>query len=104
MEHYRSSEDLDGSESGKKIRNHLFFVAPSKKWKSSRDADPHHFNSDPDSAFRCYAKPDQTFPLKRIRILLLIKVMRICDYWREDPLKLRSKNLKLYFEPPRLQV
>jgi hypothetical protein len=67
---------------------------------ADRVADPRHFNADPD--------PDTIFSLKwRIRIrfftlmriqiwiLLLIKVMRISDYWSTDP-------PRLYLEPPRL--
>jgi hypothetical protein len=45
-------------------------------------ADPNHFKADldPDSGFSLYMRI-------RIRILLLIKVMRICDHWStSDPL------------------
>jgi hypothetical protein len=35
----------------------------------------------------------QLFTLMRIRILLIIKMMRICDYWSTDP-------PGLHFEPP----
>ncbi len=34
------------------------------------------------------------FTLLRIRILLLIKVMRICDHWSTDPLRPRFDTLK----------
>jgi hypothetical protein len=44
-------------------------------------ADQHHFNADPDPAFHINADPDPIFTLMRIRILLFIKAMRICDHW-----------------------
>jgi hypothetical protein len=44
--------------------------------RGAESADPHHFDGD----------PDPTLHLMRIRsrILLLIKVMRICDHWSTD--------------------
>jgi hypothetical protein len=46
------------------------------------------FNTDPDPAFH--------FTVMQIRILLLNKVIKVCDHWSIDP-------PGLYFEPPGLQ-
>jgi hypothetical protein len=62
-------------------------------WLLARVADQ-QFNadSDPDPVFRIRI---QLFTLMRIRILLFIKVMQICDRWSTD-------HPGLYFEPLRL--
>ncbi len=49
-----------------------------------RVADPHQFNAVPDPAFH-FSDQDPTFHRFRIRILILIRVMRICDHWSTDP-------------------
>jgi hypothetical protein len=57
------------------------------------------FNADPDTAFRIDADPDLSFHFKadqnpaRILLLLLIKMIRICDHWSPG----------LNFEPPGLR-
>jgi hypothetical protein len=48
---------------------------------SGRVADPHNFYADPNPAFHFHTDPSPAFTLMRIRILLLIRVMRICDHW-----------------------
>ncbi len=55
-----------------------------------RVADPHHNNADPvlDPSFHFNTDPDQTFSTSmqiRIRVLLLINIMRVCDYGSKDP-------------------
>ncbi len=65
----------------------------------SRVADPHHFNADPYPAFH----------LQQIRILLLIKVIRICDHYHSttDPPKLHFGPPGLHWEhrgPPHLYL
>jgi hypothetical protein len=71
---------------------------PSFHFNAYPDPDPSfHFNADPDPdpSFHCVADPDPD-PTShfRIRILLVIKVMRICDHWSTDP-------PRLHFESPR---
>jgi hypothetical protein len=50
--------------------------------------DPHHFSVDPDPDFNCNAIRIKRFALVRIRnqirILLLAKVMRVCDHLSTD--------------------
>ncbi len=51
-------------------------------------ADPQHTNADPDHSFHFNTDPDQTFSNSvqiRIRILLHIIIMRVCDYGSKDP-------------------
>ncbi len=55
-----------------------------------RISDPHHINADPDldPSFHFNTDPDQTFSTSmqiRIRILLHIIIMRVCDYCFKDP-------------------
>jgi hypothetical protein len=66
---------------------HMNFAVP-----ASKVADP-----DPNSAFHLIRIQIRlsNLMLIRIRILLLIKVMRICDHWYTDP-------QGLHLEPPRL--
>jgi hypothetical protein len=45
-----------------------------------RVADPHHVDVDPDPSFYFDEDPNPTLILTRIRILLLIKVMQICNH------------------------
>ncbi len=42
--------------------------------------DPHNFHADPDPAFNFNTDTSPFFTLMRIRILLLIRVMQICDH------------------------
>ncbi len=60
-------------------------------------SDTHHINVDPDPAFHFNGDPDSTFSLScgRIQILILIKVMQICDH-------LDYRISKALFEPPGL--
>jgi hypothetical protein len=68
-------------------------------------ADPHHINANPDSCFHFDAVTDPA-------ILFLIRVMRICDHWSQDPPRLHFNPLRLHceclgrsmapFEPPQL--
>ncbi len=44
---------------------------------------------------------NRLFPSMLIRILLLIKVMRICDHWPTHPLGFHCKPPRLHFELPR---
>ncbi len=57
---------------------------------SDRVADPHHLDAGPDPAFYFNENADLDFTLMRIRILLLIKVMEICDHWSLDPTLYRA--------------
>jgi hypothetical protein len=60
------------------------------------DAEPPlHFDADQD--------PD-LFTLIWIRILLLIKVMRICDQWHTGPPPLHFEPLRLHCELPRCSM
>jgi hypothetical protein len=60
----------------------------------NRVADPLHCNADPDPAYHLNVDLDPAFfTLMRIRILLRIKVMTVCDHWSVDP-------PGLHFEPP----
>ncbi len=51
--------------------------------------DSHHFNAGPDPgpAFHRNADSDPAFPFNAdpVQILLLTKVIRICDHWSTDP-------------------
>ncbi len=60
-----------------------------------RVGDPHHVKADSDIYFPCNAYRIRLFTMMRLQILLLIKVMRICDHWYTDP-------PGLHFEPQRL--
>ncbi len=67
-----------GGEGGEAFLPHLRVIfEPAQGALSDMVADPRHFNADP----------------IRVWILLLIKMMRICDHWPTDPSGLR-------FEPP----
>jgi hypothetical protein len=58
-------------------------------------ADPHHLDADPDPSFHFVAgpdtpfyfdaDPDPNFSLVRIWILLLIRVLQICEHRHTDP-------------------
>ncbi len=68
----------------------------------SRVADPHHFHADPYPAFYSNAIRIQRFTL--IRILLLIKVMEICNKFSIDPQGLHFEPPSLHCERPRLST
>jgi hypothetical protein len=51
------------------------------------------------SAFHFYADPDPAFHFNAVRILLLIKLMRICDHWPTDPPDLQFEPPRIDFEP-----
>jgi hypothetical protein len=53
---------------------------------TGRGPDPHHLIVGSD--------PTYHFKADRVRILLLIKVMRICDHWSKDPSGLHFEPLK----------
>ncbi len=64
----------------------------------SRVADPHYLNADLDPSFRFNVDSEMAIHINAHpdpRILLLVKVMQICDHWYTDP-------PGLHFEPPRL--
>jgi hypothetical protein len=65
---------------------------------SNRVLDPHQFSADPESSihFETDGSRILLFTLMRIRILLLIKVMRACDHWSTDPLRLHFHSLRLH--------
>jgi hypothetical protein len=51
---------------------------------------PHQLNADSDPAFHFVMRIRiQLFTSMRIRILLLIKVMEICDHWSQDLMRIR---------------
>jgi hypothetical protein len=62
---------------------------------------PFHFAADPDEDPTCNsdADPDPTF--QWIRILLLVKVLRICDNLQTDSPRLNFEPLYLHCERPR---
>ncbi len=72
---------------------------------------PHHVDVDPDSNFHldtgCGSGFDFFFILMRMQVLLLMKVMLVCDSLSIDPLWLRFEPPRLHCErlgPPRLHV
>ncbi len=65
-----------------------------------RVGDPHHENADPDPSYHFHADPDPTFKFDASpKILLLIKVMGICDRWYTDPPRLHFEPRRLHCEP-----
>ncbi len=78
-----------------------FNVNPDPSFHFTKDPDPSfRFNVEPDPSFHFNADldPNTTFNLirTRIRILLQIKVIRICENLSADP-------PRLHIKPPRLQ-
>jgi hypothetical protein len=57
-------------------------------------------DEEPDPSVHHDVDPEALFTFMLIRILILIKVTRICDHWSTDPPRLHFEHLRLHGERP----